>query len=133
MNGWLSSVFHQPQPPSSCWKSYSRSRPAFTFFCSAAGSILLLICSSFKACDTITLGRKLDMVCSVQPYGKLVRNSGAPKIVPATDGVTLICSIREDGTLASGDVTSTSRSPDAPAIVPACAFESFTPYGMIGS
>ena len=28
MNGWFSSVFHHPQPPSSCWKSPSRRRPA---------------------------------------------------------------------------------------------------------
>src|SRR6185369_727391 len=132
MNGWLSSVFHQPQPPSSCWKSYSRSSPAFTFFSRTAGSTLLLICNSFNACDTITFGRKLDMVCSVQPYGKLVRYSSEPKIAPATDGVTLRISARDDGAAASGKVSSTSATP-APLTVPARACDSFTPYGFTGS
>src|SRR5579864_5532180 len=102
MNSELSSVFHQPQPPSSCWKSASRSSPARIFFSRSSGLMFVLSPSCFTACDTTTFGRKLDMVCSVHPYGKLIRYSSALNIVPATDGVTESTSLRDDAAASDG-------------------------------
>src|SRR3569833_2799115 len=127
----LSSVFHQPQPPASCWKSARRSIPAFNFAASSSLFTSALTLSSFKARDTTTLGRKLDIVCSVQPYGNAVRYSSALNMAPATDGLTEISIIRDCGTVWDGNCRVASADPLF-ATAPERASLSFTPYGLIG-
>ena len=46
---------------------------------------------------TMMSGRKLDIVCSTQPYGNDVKYSSAPKTGPASDGATLIVNRRDPG------------------------------------
>ena len=65
----LASSFHQPQPPSSCFRSLRRSRPALIFACRSAGLTRPERLSFLSVSATARLGRKLDMVCSVQSYG----------------------------------------------------------------
>ena len=72
-------------------------------------------------------GRKLDMVCSTQPYGNVVRYSSAPKSDPAIDGDTRMPSSSRAG-LHLRRETSGRRPrllPAASAPPRACA--SFTP------
>src|SRR5450755_2647718 len=87
MNGCVSSDCHHPQPPSACWNPYSRSRPAFSLSRSASWSTVCCSFNSFAALLTIRSGRKLDMVCSTQPYGKDVKYSSALKLELAIEGV----------------------------------------------
>ena len=69
MNGWFSSVFHQPHPPSRAGSRKAERglrRPADRGpSCARSGAIF----NWSSARSTIRLGTKLDSVCSVQPYG----------------------------------------------------------------
>ena len=47
--------------------------PAFDFFCKSLLPRIETDLNSLSVCETITFGRKLDIVCSVQPYGNVVR------------------------------------------------------------
>src|SRR5689334_22683398 len=129
----LWSSFHQPQPPSSCWKSYSRSRPASTCRLSRFGLIVLVTFKSFNVLATITFGRKLDIVCSVQPYGNDVRYSRLPKIAPATDGEISISIPRDVASAAAGKSSFDVRSAFVSLIAPDVATACFTPNGITGS
>src|SRR5271157_1395890 len=83
---------------------------------------------------TSTSGRKLDIVCSVQPYGYEVRNSSAANTVPAIDGVTLIVSLRVPDSAPGGYVNCCTVSlVPGPAIEPDFDIASFTPNGTTGS
>src|ERR1700722_19747557 len=80
-------------------------------------------------------GRKLDMVCSTQPYGKDVRYSSAPNKDPAIDGDTRSDIEREPGWALPGNVRSNIADPPgdpAAAMDPPRACESFTPAMFTG-
>src|ERR1039457_3170381 len=77
------------------------------------------------------LGRKLDMVCSTQPYGKEVRYSMAPNSEPAMDGETPTVSEREPGWILAGKVRSKEVSVPA-ASEPPCGCASLTPGMLTG-
>src|SRR5690242_17982938 len=108
MKGWLSSLCHQPQPPSSCWNVYRRSSPACIFSLSEFSSIGSLRFSSRIALFTMRSGRKLDIVCSTQPYGNEVRKSRALKMLPAIEVDSRIDKDREPGAASEGNVKSSA-------------------------
>src|SRR4051812_15401786 len=78
-------------------------------------------------------GRKLDIVCSVQPYGYDVRYCRAAKIVPATDGASSTRNVREVCSEFCGKTMSCVVSSSFFEIDPAFGTAIFTPYGITGN
>src|ERR1039457_5334986 len=77
------------------------------------------------------LGRKLDIVCSTQPYGKEVRYSSAANSEPASGGETRNEMDRDCGCTLSGKMRSKAADPPAGS-EPPWARESLTPGTFTG-
>src|SRR5205809_6937319 len=77
-------------------------------------------------------GRKLDMVCSTQPYGKEVRYSRAPNNEPAIDGEIRSDNRREPGSTCAGKARVNVADPVS-VREPPLDSASLTPGGFTGS